>query len=124
MIAGIISGLPFGPAGVAIGWSVGGLFGAMPYTYYKAGRQGPVHTQDLWLVFLKHLPLWGVVFGTTFLTLLMVADMKPLVQLVICTPTGLLAGAIVIFSQRHTRQTAFQIMRAASDFIASRKHKS
>ncbi len=124
VIAGIISGLPFGPAGVAIGWSVGGLFGAMPYTYYKAGRQGPVHTQDLWLVFLKHLPLWGVVFGTTFLTLLMVADMKPLVQLVICTPTGLLAGAIVIFSQRHTRQTAFQIMRAASDFIASRKHKS
>ena len=102
--AGIIGGLSFGPAGVAIGWSLGGLLGAMPYTYYRLGRQGPVYAWDLWLVFLKHLPLWGIVIGTTFMALRMVAGMKPLVQLLICTPTGLLAGAIVMFSLNHTRQ--------------------
>jgi PST family polysaccharide transporter len=123
VIAGIICGLPFGPAGVAIGWSVACMFGVMPYTYYKAGRQGPVHTQDLWLAFLKHLPVWGVVFGTTFMMLCMVGNMKPWMQLLICTPIGLLAGATVTFSMSHTRQTAFQILLAASGFIGQRKVK-
>ena len=121
VVAGIICGLPFGPAGVAIGWSVGCLLGAMPYTYYIAGRQGPVHTLDFWLVFFKHLPLWGAVFSATFMMRLMVGDMKPLMQLLICTPIGLLVGIAVIFSLSHTRQTAFQIMRASSDFVGQRK---
>ncbi len=121
VVAGIIGGLPFGPAGVAVGWSISGLFGAMPYTYYKTGRQGPVHTRDLWIVFLKHLPLWGVVFGVTFAMRFVVRDMNPLMQLLICTPAGLLAGTAVIFSLSYTRQTAFQILHAASTFIATRK---
>jgi PST family polysaccharide transporter len=121
VIAGIICGLPFGPAGVAVGWSVGVLFGVMPFTFYQAGRQGPVHTQDLWLTFLKHLPLWGVVFGTTFTMLLMVGNIKPLLQLLICTPVGLLAGAVVIFSLSHTRKTALQMLHAASGFVGQRK---
>ena len=121
VIAGIIGGLYFGPAGVAIGWSVGGLLGAMPYTYYKLGRQGPVHTQDLWLVFLKHLPLWGIVIGTTFMALRIVGEMPPLLQLLICTPVGMLAGAIAIFSLSHTRQTAVQIIHVATDYLARRK---
>jgi PST family polysaccharide transporter len=124
VVTAILGGLPFGPTGVAIGWSMGALLGAMPYTYYKAGRQGPVHTQDFWLVFLKHLPVWGVVFGATFMMRLMVGDMKPLMQLLICTPVGLLAGATVIFSLSHTRRTAFQILRAASDFVGQRIVKS
>src|SRR5208282_3769607 len=98
-----------------------GLLGALPYTYYKTGRQGPVNTWDLWLVFLKHLPVWAVVFGTTFMTHLLVEDMNPLMQLLICVPAGLLAGTAIIFSLGHTRQTAFQILHAASDFIARRK---
>lgn len=118
VVAGVVCGLPFGPAGVAIGFSTGALLGAMPYTFYKAGRQGPVHTRDLWLVFLKHLPLWGIVFGATYMTLLMVGNLKPLIQLLICAPVGLGAGAIVIFSLSNTRQTAFQILRAASDLLA------
>ena len=119
--AAVVCGLPFGPAGVAIGLSLGALLGAMPFTYYKAGRQGPVHTQDLWLGFLKHLPLWAVVFGATFTMLFMLKDMKPLLQLLICAPMGLLAGAAVIFSLSYTRQTAFQILRAASDFVRRRR---
>jgi O-antigen/teichoic acid export membrane protein len=123
VVTAIICGLPFGPAGVALGWSAGALLGAMPYAYYKAGRRGPVHTMDFWLVFLKHLPLWGAVYGATYLTLVMVKGMNPLLQLLMCVPAGLLAGAAAIFLFGHTRQTAFLLLRTASDFIGRQRLK-
>ncbi|HEX5400624.1 MAG TPA: hypothetical protein VFY06_16375, partial [Verrucomicrobiae bacterium] len=121
VVTAIICGLPYGPVGVALGWSAGALLGAMPYTYYQAGRQGPVHTKDFWLVFLKHLPLWGVVFGATFTLRLIVGELKPLWQLLICVPVGLLAGAAAIFLLSDTRQTALHMLRTASDFLNRRR---
>jgi O-antigen/teichoic acid export membrane protein len=124
VVAGILSGLAFGPVGVAIGGSVAGLFGAIPYIYYKVGRQGPVRTKDLWMVLLKLLPLWGSVFGVTFIMQLILADMKPILQLLICSLVGLLAGAAVICSINYTRHTALQIMRAISDAIGHRGQRN
>ena len=47
-VASFVAGLPFGPVGVAIAYSVAGLFIGVPILYYFAGRQGPVTTADLW----------------------------------------------------------------------------
>jgi hypothetical protein len=47
----IMVGLPFGPLGVAIGFSATGLLVRLPILYYVAGRRGPVSTADLWVRF-------------------------------------------------------------------------
>ena len=40
-----------------------GLLVRLPILYYVAGGRGPVTTFDLWTRFLRHLPLWVVMFG-------------------------------------------------------------
>src|SRR5207248_8578831 len=66
-LASFIVGLPFGPLGVAIAFSATGLLGRLPILYYIAGRHGPVTTSDLWTRFFRQLPLWVVMFVTTWL---------------------------------------------------------
>jgi O-antigen/teichoic acid export membrane protein len=57
-VASFVAGLPFGPVGVAIAYSAGGLLVGLPVHFYFAGRQGPVTTADLWIVIFQYLPLW------------------------------------------------------------------
>ena len=68
-------GLPFGPVGVAIAFSVTSLLVRLPIFYFNVGRRGPVRTADLWRIFFRHLPLWVVVFALTWLMLAMVANL-------------------------------------------------
>src|SRR6266404_2186439 len=66
-LASFVVGLPFGPVGVAIAFSSIGLLFRLPILYYVAGQRGPVSTSDLWVRFLRHLPLWLVMFVATWL---------------------------------------------------------
>src|SRR5207245_8493021 len=91
-LASFVIGLPFGPLGVAIAFSAIGLLGRLPILYYIAGRRGPVTTSDLWTRFFRQLPLWVVMFVTTWLIRSAVADLHPLTQSLICAPIGVLAG--------------------------------
>lgn len=105
-----IVGLPFGPAGVAISFSVSSLLIQNPIYYWIAGRAGPVSTKDLWIGFLKHLPVWGVVTLTAWLTLKAVSNLSPLVQLAVCVPASLLAGAGFILAFPPSRQVAKNLL--------------
>src|SRR5437762_13667090 len=89
-VASFIIGLPFGPLGVAIAFSGIGLLVRLPILYYVAGRPGPVSTSDLWVRFLRHLPLWIFMFAATWLMRSTVAVFRPLIQLLICGPVGVL----------------------------------
>jgi len=109
-VASFVAGLPFGPAGVAIAYSVGALFIGVPTLFYFAGRQGPVTTADLWSTIFRYLPLWIVVCGVTWLVRLLVMNSVPLVQLVVCAPVGLLAGAILIYVVPSMRRVAFSLV--------------
>jgi len=114
VVASFIVGLPYGPAGVAIAYSASCLVLQMPVLFWLAGRHGPVSTGDLWMGFLRHLPLWAVVCGATWLTHSAVLKVSPLAQLAICAPTGLLAGAAFIFVYPPARRVAmnlFSILR-------------
>jgi O-antigen/teichoic acid export membrane protein/glycosyltransferase involved in cell wall biosynthesis len=91
-----IVGLPFGAAGVAIAYSAACLLLQNPIYYWIVGRSGPVSTADLWLGFLKHLPVWGVVTLAAWLMLKTVPGFSPLVQLGICVPVSLAAGVAFI----------------------------
>jgi PST family polysaccharide transporter len=113
-VASFAAGLPFGPAGVAIAYSVSCLLIQLPLLYYIAGRRGPVSTSDLWMGFLRHLPVWGVVCGATWLTRSLVVDFAPLTQLFVCAPAGLLTGFafICIFTpSRRVAISLFSILR-------------
>ncbi len=114
-LASFIVGLPFGPVGVAIAFSAIGLLIRLPILYYIVGRRGPVTTSDLWTRFLRHLPLWLVMFVVTWLTRAMVADFLPLMQLLICVPVGLLAGVTFICAFKPQRQMAVYLFDAARE---------
>ena len=109
-----IGGLPFGPVGVAIAYSVSCLLVQMPVLFWLAGRAGPVKTVDLWIGFLKHLPVWGVVALVVWLVRLPIPDEQALKEFLIATPSGLLAGAAFIFAYSPSRRVAmnlFSILR-------------
>jgi polysaccharide transporter, PST family len=101
--------LPFGPLGVAIAFSASGLLIRLPVSYFMVGRCGPVRTADLWMTFLRHLPLWIVVFFVTWLTRSLVVDLTPLAQLFICATVGLVTGAAFICSFSPQRQVAIHL---------------
>lgn len=105
-VASVFAGLPFGPVGVAIAFSVSGVCVRLPVLYYLAGSQGPVKRTDLWTVFFRHLPLWAVVFAITSLTLTLVTNFRPLGQLFVCASAGLLACLGFIYSFKPQRQVA------------------
>lgn len=109
-IASFIAGLPFGPVGLAIAYSTAGLLFGMPILYYFAGRHGPVTTADLWSAIFRYLPLWIVVCGVTWLVHLLFVSSAPLVQLVVCAPVGLLAGAILICVVAPMRRVALSLV--------------
>lgn len=107
VVAGsFIAGLPFGPAGVAIAYSVSCLLIQMPIVYWLAGRRGPVSTADLWIGFLKYLPVWGVVSLVVWLVRLPIPDDQPYKEFLLATPSGLLAGAAFIYVYPPARQLA------------------
>jgi PST family polysaccharide transporter len=109
-VASFVVGLPFGPAGIAIAYSIVGLFMGLPILYYFAGREGPVTTTDLWSGMFRYLPLWIVVCGVTSLVRLLLVNSSPLIQLVVCAPVGLLSGMILIFVVPSMRRVAFSLV--------------
>jgi len=106
MFCSFLAGLPFGPAGVALFYSLSGIFLLMPITFYIAGRRGPVSVADLWAGFFRQLPLWGVVLVAAGLAHFAVANFRPLAQLCVCFPVGLGIGAAFIYIYGPSR-TAF-----------------
>jgi hypothetical protein len=124
VVAGVVAGLPFGPLGVAIGLSFVSLLGAMPYIYYKAGRQGSVRTSDLWFGFIKHLPVWTAVFGSATVVRFLTSNYSSVFQLLIAVPAGLSAGAVTIFLWKDSRETAAHIVKTISESLQHRKGKT
>ena len=113
-VGSFLVGLPFGPPGVAISYSISCVLLQLPFVYYIAGRRGPVSRKDLWMGSVRHLPLWGVVCGTAWLARTFVLDANPWMQLLLCGPVALLAGAAYIGVSTPSRRVAvnlFSIMR-------------
>jgi O-antigen/teichoic acid export membrane protein len=105
-----VAGLPFGPVGVAIAFSLGGLLLRLPILYYNAGRHGPVSTKDLWAGLLRHLPLWLFVFAATWCAHQWVAAARSWVQLVICMPVGVAVGIAFISISPPQRRVALDLL--------------
>lgn len=119
-ILSFVVGLPFGPVGVAVAFSLSYLVVRIPIYYFSVGRSGPVNTLDLWRVFFRHLPVWFVVFFVTWLALISATKLPPLIQLLVCAPAGLLAGVGFIYSCGPQRQVATYLIKTLQELKQSR----
>jgi PST family polysaccharide transporter len=108
-VCAMIAGVPFGPAGVAFAYSVSGLLVMLPIMYHVAGREGPVSSKDLWRATLTHVPIWGITCGATYLIRTNFIGFRPLAQLAICAPLGLLAGGTLLAAYPPSRRVALQL---------------
>lgn len=115
-VLAFVIGLPYGPTGVAVAYSISCLLILLPSHYYVTGRQGPVSTRDLWSWFFTHLPLFFVVCGSTWLTRSLVLTADKWTQLAICTPAGLLAGIVFISLYPPARRSVLDLFQALKEF--------
>ena len=115
IVLSFLAGLPFGPVGVAIAFSLSNLLVRIPIYYFNAGRRGPVRTSDLWRIFFRHLPLWAIVFSVTWVARALVVNLGPLAQLLICTPVGVIVGAVFIYNFNPQRQVASHLLETVRE---------
>jgi PST family polysaccharide transporter len=121
MIGSFVAGLPFGPAGVALAYSLGGVCLQLPVTFYVAGRRGPVSCGDLWLSLVRHLPLGIVVLGSIWALGALAPLSSPWMRLLWSLPVGGLAGAASILALPSSRRAAAWMWRSLreADFLGS-----
>jgi PST family polysaccharide transporter len=119
-IFSVVVGLPFGPTGVAVSFSVCGLFLRLPLQYYIVGRSGPVRTRDLWTVFARYLAIYVAVLAASWMSLQSVPSYSPLLQLVVCVPVALVAAAGVILAIPSHRRVFLSVVEGLSTLLPSR----
>ena len=124
IVISFLIGLPFGPVGVAIAFSVSNITVRIPVYYYSVGRSGPVRTADLWRIFFKHLPIWVIVFLATWLTLKLVSNLGSLAQVIICGSVGLTAGVGFILAFKPQRAVVAHLFDTLRELRASRNGKT
>jgi O-antigen/teichoic acid export membrane protein len=119
-ITSYLVGLHWGPLGVVLALAIASICVRLPIVYYLAGRRGPVRTRDLWMGFLSHLPCWGAVYLTTSLIYKVMQNSSLILQLVVCIPVGLTAGAALFLLFPRPRQSAFSAWNTIKAALVSR----
>ncbi len=122
-VLAFLGGLPYGPVGIAVAFSISCLLIQLPILNYLAGRSGPVRTADLWAGFLEHLPIWLVVFAVTKVTCVGVSHSAPLTQVVVSGAAGSVAGLAFTLLFPPTRRTAlmmFNLLKGIRSFAPLR----
>jgi PST family polysaccharide transporter len=94
-LVSIVAGLPFGPSGIALSYSLSGLFIRLPILFHFAGKSGPVRTRDLWRCFLVNVPLGLLIFVVAFAVRKLLSPRSAFVQLSVLVP--LCAAVSVLF---------------------------
>lgn len=111
-LVSIVAGLPFGPVGVALSFSLSGLFIRLPILFHFAGRSGPVRTCDLWRCFLVNVPFGLLIFVLAFAARRLLSPQSAFVQLSVLVPLcATVAVLFVLVSPSHRRIATAAISR-------------
>jgi PST family polysaccharide transporter len=102
-----VVGLNWGPLGLILSLAIASATIRISIVYYIAGRSGPVSTGNLWYSYFSQLPAWGTAYVATLLLRTAVTNLPPIVQLLICAPTGFLVGSALMLVFRRCRENAF-----------------
>ena len=120
LVAGsFIAGVPYGPAGVAMSYSLSCLLLQMPILFWLAGRSGPVTTSDLWKGFLKYLPVWAIVCLVTWSVRIPIPDDQPLTELLIAGTCGILAGIACISVYPPARRLVMALLSLLAEMASA-----
>ena len=123
-IVSYLIGLHWGPLGVVTSLAVISIAVRLPIVYAIAGRIGPVRTRDLWSGFVSHLPCWITVFFITLLACRMMPHARPIVQLLVCGPLGLIVGAAVFLHFPRPRESALFLVGKIRTTLKARALKT
>lgn len=104
-LTSIIMGMPYGPAGVALSYSISGLLVRLPLLFYFAGKTGPVRTGELWRNMMTHLPLGLAAYGTSKATALLMHDSVSVLQLVSATLVSAVTVLLIVVMRREYMHT-------------------
>jgi PST family polysaccharide transporter len=115
MVLSFIAGLPFGPVGVAMAFSLSYIFIRIPLYYYAVGRRGPVSTADLWRVFSRHLHVWIIMYAVTWFTRSSAVGLAAIYQLLLCALTALLTGGAIIWIFAPQREVAVHLLNVVRE---------
>ena len=110
-------GLFWGPLGLIIAVAIATATIELPILYYIGGRTGPVSTRDLSITFVSKLPLWATIYVATFAARMAVSGSSPFIQLLVCVPTGFIAGGILLMPFPSFREDARFAFKAVMEAI-------
>jgi PST family polysaccharide transporter len=113
-------GIPFGPIGVVLAFSVSGFVFRLPLLYHVVGRSGPVRSADLWAGVLHNLPCPVAVYAATSVVRILVADAAPLPQLLVCGTVGVAVALAVPLAFARPRTTLRYAVATMSGHLVGR----
>lgn len=119
-----VAGLPFGPVGVALSFSLFGLLVRLPIQYYIVGRSGPVNAADQWKVFFKHLPFWAIVAVGAYLPQMLAPNGNPVLHLVLGLAGASLFAAILAWIIPSYRREMLELTELLKRVLPKRSTKS
>src|SRR5437879_5460375 len=99
------------------GGGVGLIVDASAAEKAATSGRGPVGVLDLWIRFLRDIPLWLVVFSVTYFTCVSFQHSRPFTQLLICLPIGILAGLVTILILPYERCLIMEVIRTIVELV-------
>jgi O-antigen/teichoic acid export membrane protein len=119
-VVSFVIGLPYGPSGVALCFSVTSLFVNLPFLVQLCGRTGPVASKLLWKAVFAHAPIWGVVYVATATSALYLAGASLITQLLTSGGVGLVTAIASTYLYSPARQTAESAVEAIKEWKLAR----
>jgi O-antigen/teichoic acid export membrane protein len=120
-VVSCLVGLPFGPWGVALSFSIFGIFIRLPFQYYIVGRSGPVRTRDLWKIFFSHLPFWLIVSAGAYAPQMLFPHRSSIEHILLGVGAGAALGLGLAASSRMYRGEVMELWNRFKEFTARRR---
>lgn len=124
LVVSFVAGIPFGPFGIAVAYSVGGLFIQVPLSFFLAGRAGPVSARDLWHAFFRQAPAVLVIGGATFFLQAALTPTSPLQEVLMVGLCSLAVAGVFLLLYPPCRNTLRNIFVAAREAAGMAKGRS
>lgn len=116
-LTSIIGGLPYGPEGVAISYSLSGIFIRLPLLFHYAGFKGSVRTRDIWICMLSKVPIGLLVFAIARGVHLTMPHQSGLLHLSTAFLFCAIGATLSIFVIPSYRRIALRLIHRARDLV-------
>lgn len=117
IVVSFLIGLPWGPLGVAISYTIAYCTMNLPLAFYTASRSGLIRMKDLWMALVRPLALGGAIAASSILTGLVMDETASVVFRIICN--AVVAALVYSAGLLTIRNELFDVWRSLA--ISSRQ---